>query len=120
MSKENWVVGFQPHLYCPHCGKHQMAEVTGYARFGLNSRSKFCKGCEKEFVVNIFVQTSAGGLEFQDMYDRMNTEKLKRIKKMSVQPLVRCPYALCSGDLVRQSEDHWKCSGCESLWEGKI
>ncbi len=119
MSKESWVVGFQPHLYCPHCGKHQMAEVTGYARYGLNVRGKFCKSCEQEFVVNIFVQTSAGGLEFQDMYDRMNTEKLKRIAKMSA--LIKCPDSpLCDGDLVQESEGRWKCSGCESLWEGKI
>ena len=103
-----------------------MAEVTGYARFGLNSRSKFCKACEKEFVVNIFVQTSVGGLEFQDMYDRMHTEKLKRIKKMVVQPLlIKCPYTgVCDGDLIEETEGTWKgylkCSGCETLWEGKV
>ncbi len=123
MSKENWVVGFQPHLYCPHCGKHQMAEVTGYARFGLNVRGKFCKYCEKEFVVNILVQTSVGGLEFQDMHDRMHTEKLKRIKKMMVQPVINCPYPHCGGDLIIETEGTWKgyskCSSCECLWEVK-
>jgi len=102
-----------------------MAEVTGYARFGLNSRGKFCKYCEKEFVVNILVQTSVGGLEFQDMYDRMHTEKLKRIKKMVVQPLIKCPYnpMICDGDLIVQTEGTWKgyskCSSCECLWEVK-
>ena len=124
MSKENWVVGFQPHLYCPHCGQHQVAEVTGYARYGLNVRGKCCKSCGEEFVVNIQIQTSVGGLEFQDMHDRMHTEKLKRVKKMMIQPLVQCPYnPTCGGNLIQQTKGsfkgYWECSKCECLWEIK-
>lgn len=75
-------VGFQPHLYRPHCGGHQMAEVTGYARYGLNIRGKFCKHCEKEFQVCIYIETSAVGEEFTDGKDKMQQERLKRVRKM--------------------------------------
>ena len=59
-----------------------MAEMTGYARYGLNSRSKCCKHCGEEFVLNILIQTSVAGLEYQDMYDTAQKEKLKRVTKM--------------------------------------
>ena len=104
-----------------------MAEVTGYARYGLNSRGKFCKHCQQEFVVNILVQTSIGGVEFQDMYDRMHTEKLKRIKKMAgserVSNPIMCPHSHegCKGQLHKQQGGLWSCDGiCKASFRVEI
>lgn len=127
MSSEWKSVGFQPHLYCPHCGKHQMAEMTGYARYGLSARSKFCKHCGEEFVLNVLVQTSPDGIEYEDMFDRMTQEKLKRIKRKTdseqVSNPIACPHAHsgCEGQLIKQKDGYWTCNGvCRSSFRVNI
>lgn len=50
-------INFMPEIKCPHCGNSQHASLSGWGRSGLNVRFKYCRKCEKEFSVVIYVET---------------------------------------------------------------
>jgi len=46
------------NVRCPHCNAALRAEVSGFARSGLNSRYKTCPKCHKDYSVVFYAETS--------------------------------------------------------------
>lgn len=73
--------GFAPTVRCPHCGHILRPQVTGWARTGLNVRFKSCYGCQKEFKIILYVETSADEIDdsqVRSLQDRVKKERRNR------------------------------------------
>jgi len=47
---------FCPNIKCPFCGNHQVVAISGFGS-ELNIRVKYCKKCDKEFKLLVYVTT---------------------------------------------------------------
>ena len=48
---------FMPAVKCPHCGKTNRPAISGWGST-FNTRTKYCKYCEKEYTLVVYVESS--------------------------------------------------------------
>ena len=71
-------IGFNPTVFCPHCGNAIHPEFTGYGRTGLNTRSRECLRCGNKFYVTAYVFTTKEDIEDIDIRGVKDRIKLLR------------------------------------------
>lgn len=50
-------ISFVPSVKCPHCGKKQHTEISGWGRSGLNTRAKTCHYCNKDYHLIVYIES---------------------------------------------------------------